>query len=117
MELVFPKLLGGELVTTTVKMPPVRPLHLCTAAGLAPVEAPHRQWKWKVPQSVLLPCLATPALIIACNVVTTYIVAMTTNNVQKVQLSSCTCHPKTKVCVTNRATENFLIHDAIHGLS
>ena len=40
-ELVFRKSLGGECVTTTVKMPSEWPVHLCIAAGLTPVEAPH----------------------------------------------------------------------------
>ena len=40
-QLVFRKLLGGEFVTTTVKMPAGWPVRLCTAAGLPAVEAPH----------------------------------------------------------------------------
>ena len=40
-ELVFSKLLGGEFVTITVKLPPKWPVHLCIAAGLTLVEGPH----------------------------------------------------------------------------
>ena len=40
-ELVFRKLLGGEFMTATVKMPLGWPVRLCIVAGLTLIEAPH----------------------------------------------------------------------------
>ena len=69
---VLRKSVGGEFVTTPVKMLPGWPVRLCIAAGLTRVEAPHTV-EAESSQKYTLRCLAMYTLaLLACGAVRTY---------------------------------------------